>query len=462
MSQFDQEKPNQAEFKIPRHLERDRIQLSDAKIREAAAEVRNLPDYASGHEIIESFVRMEAVSLRSEKRRKENQPNQDSYFSYVHPDQKFFAAGVFDGLGGPGHGAEVSAHFRDSILAELKALEAKQELRIDDLLAAIKAGAYRAGAYYNGLSKKDESYDRSDTTMCLVVGFPNAESGNYTVLSINSGDSAAYKRTGDGVSALTAGESLMDELYENGRITELQKKIHWRRNVMNHTLRSPRKHPNESSPNELIKNFPYAITVTALEAGDSVVLCTDGLDKQFRQDHNLNEVDGLIDSDYTATDLVGASYARRRQKVKDLSQDDDTTVIKIDLLPVNPAETVLTGRPEVVETEADPNEPTQEIPDYIQMIKEISHNKIFASYVGAFLQHKSSYEEALDMHALAELFSQYPTADALKANAPIRPFLEGIRQGAENASPGSGAAALEEYENSLQPLLDVLYPELNK
>jgi len=462
MSQFDSEKLHQSELKIPAHLERDRIKLSDVEIRKAAAEVQKLPDYAAGREVMETFVRMEAVSLRSEMRRKKDQPNQDSYFLYAHPDQKFFAAAVFDGMGGQAHGAEVSTHFRDSILAELKALEENQELHIDDILAAVKKGTDNSGAYYNGLSQKDHGYDRSDTTMCMVVGFSNVENANYTALSINSGDSSAYKRTGDGVSALTEGESMVDDLYEQGLITELQKKTDPRRNVINHTLRNPRKRPNENSPNELIRNFPYAITVTALETGDSLVLCTDGLDKQFRQDRNLNEIDGLIDNDYTATDLVGAAAARRRQKVKDLSQDDDTTVLKVDLLPGKPTGTVLTGRPKVIDTLADPNEAAQEAPDYDQMIRDISDDKIFASFVRAFLQKQSYYEKPFDLDDLDNLFSQYPTAEALRDQAPIRPFLEGVRQGAENASLGSGDETREEYENSLQALLDVLYPRLNK
>lgn len=100
------------------------------------------------------------------------------------------------------------------------------------------------------------------TTLCALA----VESGGRAVM-INAGDSRMYLYRGGRIKQLSRDQSLVQMLYEQGRITPEERVGHSRRNVIFPVLGSLAEEP-EPQVSEIEGGFVH---------GDIILLCTDGL-----------------------------------------------------------------------------------------------------------------------------------------------------------------------------------------
>ncbi|MCM1227647.1 MAG: protein phosphatase 2C domain-containing protein [Clostridium sp.] len=112
------------------------------------------------------------------------------------------------------------------------------------------------------LSAKDKSKENMQATLCAV-----AIDENDVINTVNVGDSRMYRyRRGD-IKQISRDQSLVQLLYEEGTITEAEKKTHVHRNIIFPVMGN-----KSSKPKPDIKNFH-----DVMKYGDVILICSDGL-----------------------------------------------------------------------------------------------------------------------------------------------------------------------------------------
>lgn len=220
--------------------------------------------------------------------------NEDSIC--VIPDLAFFA--VADGMGGHLAGEVASRMAIESVAAELRAArKCGLEKRLIKGVRAANSKVYEA-------SQKDSSCRGMGTTLTAAV----IKGRELTLAHV--GDSRAYIIRGDRILSITEDHSLVQEMLKQGGITREQAREHPHRNVLTRALGT-----DPSVEADIIK--------TALEVGDYVLICSDGL-TGLVEDH---EIMGLV-----------KSATNPEQAVKDLIQkalsrggNDNISVIVVEI-----------------------------------------------------------------------------------------------------------------------------------
>ena len=184
--------------------------------------------------------------------------NQDAYAVRVSEDTGYTMCVVCDGMGGPGGGRLASTiaveTFLDACQGNLRSGMDAQEVRqvADFAVAAANRAVYQR-------SQTDPSLKGMGTTLVSVVTWDDQ------ALVSNVGDSRAYLiRPEEGISRVTRDHSLVERLVEMGNITEEQARCHHDRNLITRAL----------GPEEGALSDSYLLH---MEAGDYLLLCTDGL-----------------------------------------------------------------------------------------------------------------------------------------------------------------------------------------
>lgn len=184
--------------------------------------------------------------------------NQDAYAVRVSEETGHTICVVCDGMGGPGGGRLASTlavdTFLDACQGNLRPGMDAQEVRqvADFAVAAANRAIYQRSQAEPGLKGMG-------TTLVSVVTW-----GDQALIS-NVGDSRAYLvRPGEGISRITRDHSLVERLVELGNITEEQARCHPDRNLITRAL----------GPEEGALSDNYQLH---MEAGDYILLCTDGL-----------------------------------------------------------------------------------------------------------------------------------------------------------------------------------------
>lgn len=184
--------------------------------------------------------------------------NQDAYAVRVSEDTGYTMCVVCDGMGGPGGGRLASTiaveTFLDACQGNLRSGMDAQEVRqvADFAVAAANRAVYQR-------SQTDPSLKGMGTTLVSVVTWDDQ------ALVSNVGDSRAYLiRPEEGISRVTRDHSLVERLVEMGNITEEQARCHPDRNLITRAL----------GPEEGALSDSYLLH---MEAGDYLLLCTDGL-----------------------------------------------------------------------------------------------------------------------------------------------------------------------------------------
>jgi len=195
---------------------------------------------------------------------------------------------VADGMGGHAHGQEASKlaiQTMSDVLMPALLHGGEDEENFSDLL---KDGVHRANLAIYRRNREREEMMGTTLTAALVV--------HTTAYVVNVGDSRTYLyRQSDGLQAITRDHSLVARMVESGAISREEMYTHPRRNQVYRCL-------GERATVE-VDTF-----VVTLQAGDLLLLCSDGLWEMVR-DEKMSEIIGsaLPHASQISTMLVQAA-----------------------------------------------------------------------------------------------------------------------------------------------------------
>lgn len=192
-----------------------------------------------------------------------------------------------DGAGGMDAG-EVASRFATE--RTLHHYQAHEELEWGPRL---QAAMQAANVDLRELSARNEGNSRMATTMVAVV-----IDGRRAYVA-NVGDSRGYLWRGGKLKQVTKDQSLVAQLVDEGAITEEEAAVHPRRNVILFSLGS------ERTPR--IDLFELA-----LEPGDKIVLCSDGLTRHV-QDEEIEKIVGQEATGEATETLISLANERGGQ-----------------------------------------------------------------------------------------------------------------------------------------------------
>ncbi|NLX70395.1 MAG: Stp1/IreP family PP2C-type Ser/Thr phosphatase [Clostridiales bacterium] len=164
---------------------------------------------------------------------------------------------VADGMGGHNAGDIASRMVVESIL-EHYAENADKITSLEQAKALLMNSIQNANEKVYRMSATREEYEGMGTTLTLAYFYDNRACIGHV------GDSCAYLIRDRGVSKITRDHSLVQELLENGSITQDEVSNHPQKNIITRAL----------GTNESVNVDYYEIT---LQENDIILLCTDGL-----------------------------------------------------------------------------------------------------------------------------------------------------------------------------------------
>ncbi len=181
--------------------------------------------------------------------------NEDSCGSFRRSDGARLLV-VADGMGGHRGGATAS---REALATIADAFEASAAAGAPDPADVLRSAIERANEHLFGMATEDPGLAGMGTT---VVAFLLDADGRATVAHV--GDSRAYRLRGGRLEALTTDHSVVAEMLRRGVLTAEEAAYHPRRNEI---LRSV----------GVLDQVDVEVGDVALEPGDWVLLCSDGL-----------------------------------------------------------------------------------------------------------------------------------------------------------------------------------------
>lgn len=181
--------------------------------------------------------------------------NEDRAYSAILPNGYTLAV-VADGMGGHQAGDIASRLAVESIVQELTVLP--DQLPLEDRRNAVKQAILRANDTIYQIASQDEKYTQMGTTIVVALF-----ADQHVVLG-HIGDSRAYVVNRNGIRQITEDHSLVRELVKSGQITAEEAERHPRRNVLTRALGTD-------------KEVQVDMNEETLEAGDILLLCSDGL-----------------------------------------------------------------------------------------------------------------------------------------------------------------------------------------
>lgn len=183
--------------------------------------------------------------------------NQDAYAVRIAEDSGHTVCVVCDGMGGPGGGKLASSlavnAFIDSCCANLRRDMNWEQVKETAAFAVAAANT----AVYERSCAKPELYGMGTTLVSAIIRDSRAVFNNV-------GDSRAYLVRGGQITRITKDHSLVEHLVDQGDITAEEARIHPHRNLITRAL----------GPDPEALSDSYELL---LEAGDWLLLCTDGL-----------------------------------------------------------------------------------------------------------------------------------------------------------------------------------------
>jgi serine/threonine protein phosphatase Stp1 len=223
--------------------------------------------------------------------------NEDAFLS--RPDLGLWA--VADGAGGHAHGAAASS----AVVAALNTIPpglsgaemlAQVRLRLDAVHAALLSRAAELG----------DGCVMATTVVVLIAR-------DFHFACLWAGDSRMYLLRNGTLDQLTRDHSLVQELVEDGSITEAEAERHPQRNVITRALGGGE------------GNQPLDKVTGRILVGDRFLLCSDGLCKPLP----AAELTGLVAGCAAAEPLVGAAL--------DADPSDNVTAVVIDAIAAGAA-----------------------------------------------------------------------------------------------------------------------------
>ena len=182
--------------------------------------------------------------------------NQDSYAIQEMPSQHLVCV-VCDGMGGAAGGQVASRIAVSMYISELqKVLTA--EMTPEQIREASSYAVSLANEAIRSAASEQEEYQNMGTTLVAAVAYQGG------MVVSNVGDSRAYHISKNGITRVTKDHSLVECMVDQGTITAEEARRHPSRNLITRAL----------GPDSDAKCDGY---ICEMEAGDFLLLCTDGL-----------------------------------------------------------------------------------------------------------------------------------------------------------------------------------------
>ncbi len=181
--------------------------------------------------------------------------NQDSYMFDTFDNGVGFAV-VCDGMGGASGGKTASitaVNNFSSVVADIN-----PAMSSDEIVGILDKAIKTANAEIYNKSSSDINLSGMGTTLVASVVISNK------VYILNIGDSRCYILSDDKIRRITRDHSAVQELVDQGMLTETQARNHPNKNIITRAL-------------GVDKSFDYDLFVENVHNGDIIMLCTDGI-----------------------------------------------------------------------------------------------------------------------------------------------------------------------------------------
>jgi len=177
---------------------------------------------------------------------------------------------VCDGMGGPGGGEIASELAKESFLSKFSMLY--------DPSDSINTLKTKITSILNEINKEilHKSFENEELTG-MGTTFVGLITDGDRALVINIGDSRAYLIKNDTITQITKDHSMVQQLYDEGKIDKMSMKNHPQKNIITRAL----------GAYEYIEPDFYELK---LKKGDSILLCSDGLSNTVDEKEILFEV----------------------------------------------------------------------------------------------------------------------------------------------------------------------------
>lgn len=211
--------------------------------------------------------------------------NQDAVSSGV------FEGGVWgvvcDGMGGA-NGGDIASSRAIETIGTLLAGQLSCEMSGSAIRQLLEVAISQANSDIYTLARNDATLAGMGTTVvCAVVV-------DSTLYVAHAGDSRAYVIGSERINLITKDHSMVQELVNIGRLTEAEARNHPRKNVITRAL-------------GVHVEVPVDHTEYTLEAGEAVLLCTDGLSNCVDEEGMLSLAQSIGLGDRLCGALVGAA-----------------------------------------------------------------------------------------------------------------------------------------------------------
>ena len=196
--------------------------------------------------------------------------NQDAYAVREQTATGHTICVVCDGMGGAAGGCVASSIDVTTFIEELEKV-LTPEMSPEQLREASSYAVALSNRAIRDAADREEAYRGMGTTLVSAVSY---EGG---VVVTNVGDSRAYHITADGIVRVTRDHSLVESMVERGDITAEEARRHPNRNLITRAL----------GPDADAQCDGY---ICPMEAGEHLLLCSDGLVNTVTDLEMLHEV----------------------------------------------------------------------------------------------------------------------------------------------------------------------------
>lgn len=175
---------------------------------------------------------------------------------------------VCDGMGGA-NGGDIASSKAVEIIGGMLTQELDGELSGSEVRRIIEEAVSQANREIYAMAREDITLAGMGTTVVCAVVIGD------TLYVAHAGDSRAYLLNSSRINLLTRDHSMVQELVNLGRLTEEEARNHPRKNVITRAL-------------GVYTDIEVDHTECTLEAGDMVLLCSDGLSNCVEEDRLLS------------------------------------------------------------------------------------------------------------------------------------------------------------------------------
>jgi serine/threonine protein phosphatase PrpC len=246
-------------------------------------------------------------------------------------DQLLVTAELFavaDGMGGHAAGE----------VASLTAVEAlRAAYQVEGGTEGLVAAAHQANRSIWERARGDPELHGMGTTL-VAMALVNEDDEDRLAI-VNVGDSRVYLLRDGELEQLTTDHSLVQELVDDGQLTELEATVHPQRHVLTRAL---------GVDSEVNVDFLELLPLK----GDRLLLCSDGLSRELTDPQVASVLRRLADPEDAARELVAAAKNRGGNDnitvvIVDVVDDDDLSLLASESLASNPGLQIPTPIPEV-------------------------------------------------------------------------------------------------------------------